>query len=483
MANPSPENKLASRSPIVVVVGHVDHGKTSLIDYLRKSNIVAREAGGITQAVGAYEIEHPSTGSGQAKRITLIDTPGHEAFPKMRSRGANIADLAILVVAADDGVKPQTAEAIKVLQETQTPFIVAITKIDKNNADVENAKQDLTANGVLLEGFGGNVSFQPISSKTGEGIPELLDLLLLAAEVEELTYDPQAPASGFVLEAKKGKQRGLEVTLLVKNGILRQGEEIFTPHTKGKVKILENFMGKPAKELTPSSPAIVIGFEDLPLVGEEFSTNQTALSLKPKQELAVKDISKDKELVPIIIKASDAGSLEALHAIVDNLVYDRAFKILSSEIGDIHDNDVQTAISSKAIIAGFKNKVSPSAQRLADNNSAKIFTSAIIYQLIQELEKLIKDAAIEPNGVLEILAVFNQDKLPKQIVGGKITKGTVQDKARFDIMRNDQKIGDGKITNLQQNKQEAHSVSEGKEAGLMVVSDIAITSGDKLYFF
>jgi translation initiation factor IF-2 len=477
MVNTQEKSGLLARSPIVVVVGHVDHGKTSLIDYLRKSNLADREAGGITQAVGAYEIEH------NGQRISLIDTPGHEAFPKMRSRGAKIADLAILVVAADDGVKPQTTEAIKILQETGTTFVVAITKIDKNNANLEKTKQDLTTAGVFLEGLGGGISFQTLSSKTGEGIPELLDLLLLAAEFDELTYDPRVPASGFILEAKKGKQRGLEVTILLKNGVLKQGDKITTPSATGKIKILENFIGKATKELTPSAPAIVIGFDTLPLVGEEFTTGELALNRPIEQEIITQKDSGDVELIPLIIRASDSGSLEALHAIIANMSADRAFKILSSEIGDIHDNDIQTSISSKAIIVGFKNKVSKSAERLADINNVKILSSSIIYELVQELEKVIKDAVIEPKGALDVLAVFNQENMPKQIVGGKISSGTVQDRTPFDVMRNDEKIGEGKITNLQQNKQEAHSVSEGKEAGLMIVSEIAIAAGDKLYFF
>jgi len=277
------------RSPIVVVMGHVDHGKTSLLDYIRKTNVVSREAGGITQSIGAYEIIHYPGGSEsqnnadktrtnaeRGKRITFIDTPGHEAFSKMRSRGARVADLAILVVAADEGVKPQTTESIKTLLETKTTFVVAITKIDKPNADIDKVKNELTSAGVLLEGYGGSVSCEPISAKSGDHVNELLDLLLLASEMEDLSYDPAAPAEGIVLESKMDKRRGLEATVIVKNGTLRQGEPIATQSGKGKIKILEDFAGKAQKELVPSAPALVIGFSELPQAGERFVTGEAA---------------------------------------------------------------------------------------------------------------------------------------------------------------------------------------------------------------
>ena len=229
-------NNNLKRSPVIVVVGHVDHGKTSLLDYIRQTNVVAKEAGSITQATGAYEIEH------NKEKITFIDTPGHEAFSKMRVRGTRVADIAILVVAADESVKPQTQEAIKVLQESKTPFMVAITKIDKPSADIEKVKNDLTANGVLLEGYGGDISYQGISSKNGEGIGELLDHLLLVAEVEDLKYNPNALASGMVLEARMDSRRGNSVSVILKDGKLKKGDMIVTTTAKGKIKILENFL-------------------------------------------------------------------------------------------------------------------------------------------------------------------------------------------------------------------------------------------------
>jgi len=223
-------SKLVPRPPVVVILGHVDHGKTTLLDYIKKTNLADREAGGITQAVSAYEIKHNN------KKITFIDTPGHSAFTSIRSRGAKLADLAILVVAADDGVKPQTEESIKILKESQTPYIVAINKIDRNNGETERAKNDLLKNGVQIEGMGGDISFQEISAKTGQGVDDLLDLILLASDMEELKYDPNVPATGIILEASLNKQRGNEVVLIIKDGALKIGQTICTPTASGKVK-------------------------------------------------------------------------------------------------------------------------------------------------------------------------------------------------------------------------------------------------------
>ena len=304
------------RPPIVVVMGHVDHGKTTLLDRIRKTSVAAREAGGITQAVGAYEIERND------RKITFIDTPGHEAFSAMRSRGAQAADLAILVVAADEGVKPQTREAIQILGDTKTPFVVAINKIDKTGGNIEKAKNDLMAANVFLEGYGGQVSYHGISAKTGDGVEELLDLILLSADMEDLSYDPAADASGYVVEASREPRRGIEASVIIKDGTLHRGDSIWTQSAKGRVKILENFLGKAAESLEPSAPAIVIGFETLPAVGERFTVGGSETK---SQETLGKDNGKiwrsgsgasGKEL-KLVLKASDAGSLEALGAIFE----------------------------------------------------------------------------------------------------------------------------------------------------------------------
>ena len=481
--SPEPSQNSISRPPVVVVMGHVDHGKTTLLDYIRKTNVAAREAGGITQSVGAYEITHSN------RKTTFIDTPGHEAFTKMRSRGATIADLAILIVAAEEGLKPQTKESIKILNDTHTPFVVAINKVDKPEANVDKVKNELTAEGVLLEGYGGHISFEPISAKTGQNVDALLDLILLAADYESLTYESAAPASGFILEAKMDPRRGLEATVIIKNGILKQGDEIATKSAKGKVKILENFLGEKAKELAPSSPALIIGFETLPQVGEEFKVGKNVSLGAPVPTQISKGITQaeaqDESAIKFIIKASDSGSLEALSAIVKSLPCEKPVLILDESVGDISDNDIKNASSSKAILIGFKNKISKSSKNLADIQKVRILTNDIIYHLVKEIEEILaKPEAALVVGKLEILAVFNQQKLAKQLVGGKVSEGVMKNRANFEIHRINPEnnelrlIGHGKILSLESNKLEVQQVETGKECGLIANSSIAIQKGD-----
>ncbi len=481
--NGKDNQNLIERPPIVVVLGHVDHGKTSLLDYIRKTNVAEKEAGGITQSIGAYEILHNN------KKITFIDTPGHEAFMQMRSRGAQIADLAILVVAADDGVMPQTKESIKILKETNTPFIVAITKIDKSNANIEKTKNDLMSNEVFLEGYGGNISWQAVSSKTGEGINELLDLILLAAELEELKYDSNNIGEGVVLEAHHDKKRGITVTVIVKNGKVKRGDIISTETAFGKIKILEDFMGKPVNELLPSAPARIVGFETLPFVGEEFICSEKLYQKESdKSDKNLKNVTPQitengKKTLNLILKAKDFGSLEALSAVLENLPLPEDFqiKIMSSSIGDVFDSDVKLAIASKSLIVVFNCDISKSAEVLIKTNNIEVISSKIIYELIKILEEKIKNIANpEPTGILEILAIFNQKNLQKQIIGGKVISGVFKNRAKFKIERNNEIIGDGTVLSLQSNKKDTNEVKEGNEAGFMVNSNIAIRAGDKL---
>ena len=498
-------------------MGHVDHGKTTLLDFLRKSNVAAREAGGITQSVGAYEIIHHSgesltsadlTQKGAKKiqrssashprmsaksdfaagrKITFIDTPGHEAFSQMRARGARAADIAILVVAADEGVKPQTQESINILTEAKTPFVVAITKIDKSNADLERVKSELAAANVLLEGYGGGVSYQPISSKTGEHIGELLDLIILTADVENLTYDPAAPAAGFVLETRMDRRRGPEATVIVRNGILKQGEPIATAVGKGKIKIMEDFTGKPVKSLEPSAPAVILGWEELPRIGEEFVSGAAVanLALRPDNlpEKAAVAAAAGAKIMKLILKAADAGSLEALAQIVAALPApeNRGIRIIQQSVGDITDGDVNHAISTGSIIAAFKSRADKGAKFLAEANGVRIMSSDIVYHLIKEIEDLLNDAGANTvSAVLEVLAVFNKAKLDKQVIGGRIAEGIFKNRAQFDIERAGSVAGSGRVNNLQQQKKDMNQVESGKEAGLMVSAAVPIEVGDRL---
>ncbi len=471
------------RPPIVVVMGHVDHGKTSLLDYLRKTNVVAREAGGITQATGAYEIEvthgeHKHTN----KKITFIDTPGHEAFSRMRARGASIADFAILVVAADEGPKPQTKEAIKILADTDTPYVVAFTKIDKPNADLERVKNLILGEGVLLEGMGGNISYQGVSVKTGEGIEELLNLILLLGEIEELTYNPGAKGRGFILESHKDTRRGIVAHFILKDGILREGDEIATMSAHGKIRTLENFLGKRVKELSPSAPGGIIGFEQLPKVGEEFLVGGEKPIIqqqsKRAQEKLLDKKAKDKNKVSVILKADTSGSLEVLRQVIEPLA-----DVADFSVGDINSGDVKDAMNTGSLILGFGNKIDKSSEALARIHNVTVLTSDIIYDLAKQLEKFSKgEVGGESVGELEILKVFDK-KGKAQVIGCKVLTGIVFNGADAKIFRARQEIGTGKITNLQSMKKNVEELKAGNECGILLDTTAQVEAGDIIRTF
>ena len=465
------EKNLQPRPPVVAVVGHVDHGKTTLLDYIRKTNVAGKEAGGITQSVGAYEVEH------SGKKFTFIDTPGHEAFSMMRARGAAAADLAILVVAADEGVKPQTTEAIGILKKTETPFIVALTKIDSPNANIDKVKNELQGAGVLLEGYGGNVSWHGVSGVSGEGVDELLDLIVLAGEVAGLTFDPEAEARGFIIESRKENRRGIIAHLVLKDGVLREGKVIHTPSASGKIKILEDFLGRRVKELRPSAPALVVGFEKIPRAGEEFTTGGARVS-----QIETKPTSKPREAtltdeprIRVILKADTTGSLEAIEALLKNLV-----EIGEASVGEIGDSDVKFAKSTKSVIVGFKVEAGKSAVRLADAQQVSIITSDIIYKLVDTVSEMLKAGEKEKiKASLEILAVFSTAR-SKKTVGGKVLEGVFKIGNIIEIERSTEVVGKGKVTNLQRDKEKTREVSEGSECGLVVESTTNIEVGDIL---
>jgi translation initiation factor IF-2 len=467
-------DKLLPRPPIVVVMGHIDHGKTTLLDYIRKSNVAAKEAGGITQSIGAYEIFHND------KKITFIDTPGHEAFSKMRARGSRAADLAILVVAADEGVKLQTQEAISHIQAAKIPFMVALNKIDKPNINLEKVKNELTGAGVLLEGYGGNVSWQAVSAKTGEGISELLDLILLAAELENLKYNPQRPGRGIILEARLDNRRGIVASAIVKDGVLKTGQEIATPTARGKIKLLENFLGKKVNSLEPSAPALILGFNALPQIGEEFLTGKTEVKLSAVQtDESPEKINPVRNLpisngVKFILKAENAGELEALSGVIKNIPSEKPLVILSRGVGKINENDLKLAIDSQALIIGFRTNLDRSAENLSRLSPVKVITSDVIYDLVKKIEEylvLATDAKI--SGELEVLAVFGSPGKGKQIIGGRITRG---------VIKNQQIFTQGRILNIQEQRKDVAEAAAGKEVGLLVETDDIIKVGDILKF-
>ena len=491
--------KNKERPPIVVVMGHVDHGKTKLLDYIRKTNIMAGEAGGITQSIGAYEIVH------SGKRITFIDTPGHEAFSKMRERGAGAADLAILVVAADEGVKLQTKEALKNIIEAKIPFIVAINKIDKENSDVERVKTELGEAGVYLEGRGGTVSYQEISAVTGDGISQLLDLLLVAAELEDLVYDPTRPARGFIIEGHTDPARGNTVTAIVVGGALHLHDEIGTKTARGRVRILENFLGKTIESAEPSEPIIIVGFEKLPAAGEEFAVGlvpaaaaasrvaERPVSAPVQEPVAGEAPDQEAPEAPkagtgkkefrVIVRADVGGSAEAFSEMLQAIERPNAIiKIVSSGAGDVADGDVNLAISTGSIIAVFNAKVQKVAVSLAKQSNIKILSSPVIYQLLKDVEKALDEAVPKPpQGVLKVLATF-RPRDGKQVVGGKVTEGMLKNKASLEIWREGKKVGVGKILNLQAGKKDAGTVEAGNECGILFDGGDA-KEGDELKYF
>jgi len=470
----SDDKEKKKRSPVVVVMGHVDHGKTTLLDYIRKTSVAKRESGGITQSVGAYEINHAG------EMITFIDTPGHEAFSKMRERGAKIADLAVLVVAADDGVNAQTKEVIKTLMKNELPFVVAINKIDKNNANIEKVKSDLATAGVLLEGFGGSVSFQGISALDGTGVSELLDIILLTSEVEGFTYSPSDELEAYVLEANKSTKTGITATLIIKNGTLAKGDEIFTQSTSGKVKGLSDFNNKAVKELTACSPAVVLGFNNIPKSGELVTNSpQVKSELTSKNELP----PKDKKKLSFVIKADTGGSLEAIaDAVLDlRAPADSHISVVSAEVGEITGSDAQLAISTNAYLIGYNVKTANDAKPLIEAHRVKVFSSKIIYEILEEIENVFLNRNKElVSGRLKILAAFDTTNTSNQIIGGEVTEGEIKSQGELELFRRDKKIGSGKILNLQQNKDDVQSVETGLQCGLRFNCETVIEKGDEL---
>ena len=484
------KNNLQPRPPVAVVLGHVDHGKTSFLTAIKDFKILEKEAGGITQHIGAYEIEH------QGKKITFIDTPGHEAFSQMRSRGAKVADIAILVVAAEEGVKPQTKEAISHIKKSGIPLIVAINKIDKPEADPEKVKRELAKSEIQVESMGGKVPQVLTSAKTGKGIPELLELILLVAEMEDLKGDIQKPGEGVVIESYLDQKRGPTATLLVRDGVLNRGEIVATSSTFGKIKILEDFQGQPLEKALPSMPCVAIGFEKAPQVGEkfeiylDFESAQKYIEKKARKTEAGKVLffEEGKKVLNLILKTDVRGSLEAIEEMLRNLPQEKVIlRILESGVGEISENDLKLAKSSRARILGFRVKINPSALVLAERDNIKVLTFEVIYELAQGVRQLM-EKILEPEkvrlelGKVKVLVIFRTEK-SRQIVGGKVTEGEVKRGAAIEVFRQDQLLGKGKMINLQKNKKDVEKAGKGEECGILYEGEVKIEEGDILNIY
>ncbi|MEK9201001.1 MAG: translation initiation factor IF-2 [Patescibacteria group bacterium] len=487
-------NNLINRPPVVVIMGHIDHGKSTLLDYIRKSNIVAKEAGGITQHLGAYEAMHGK------QVITFLDTPGHEAFCAIRERGAQVADIAVLVVSAEDGVKPQTIEALKCIQTEKIPFIVAINKTDKPGADVEKTKQSLAENEIYVEGYGGDVPVVPISALTGKGIPELLDMIILVSEMGGFKADSNKLAEGAIIEAGLDNKKGIYATLLIKNGTLKSGNYIVADDAYSPVRILEDFLGKAIKSATFSSPVRVIGFNKIPTVGTKFivvedkkEAEQLAENYKPViEKVPEKNLIADTETsisLPFIIKADAIGSLEGIkHEIAKIQEPKVRIKIVSEGIGNINEGDVKTAQSDPQItILAFNAKPDAKAKSILERSTVKVESFEIIYKLIEFVKNIVttnvpKEYIDEISGTAKILALFSKNK-DKQILGGKVQQGSILLGSEVKILRRDAEIGRGKVKELQQQKAKTEEVREGYEFGALIESRIEIVVGDKIQGF
>lgn len=488
---------LLPRPPVVSIMGHVDHGKTKLLDTIRNTKIIETESGGITQHIGAYQVVK------NGQKITFLDTPGHEAFTAMRARGAKATDIAILVVAADEGIKPQTIEAINHAKDADIPIIVAINKVDKPGANIEKVKTELIEQGLQPEEWGGDTIMVPISALTGEGIDKLLDMILLTAEVKELKANPNRPAVGTVIEAHLDQNLGPVATIIINTGTLRIGDNIVIGKAYGKIKKMEDFQRKNLKVLEPSDTAQIAGLSEnvnsgdiLQVVVSEKEARQKALAindiLKIKniftQGLKMQDIasmikSGNLKTLKIIIKTDTQGSLEAIKQSLAKIPQEKVgIKIVHTGVGGITESDVMMAAAGGAIVIGFHSDSNLQVAKLAEKNNVEVLTYKIIYKLLEDVEKLLSGLleaeVIEVEvGKFELVQVFFRKK-NDYIIGGKVTNGKMENKIKVKILRKDIEIGKGEITSLQKVDKKVSEIKEGNECGMKFTTNIELNSGD-----
>ena len=482
------------RPPIVAIMGHVDHGKTTLLDTIRntKLKVVEHEAGSITQHIGAYQVSH------KEKLVTFLDTPGHEAFAAMRARGANITDIIILVVAADDGVKPQTIEVINRAKLTGTPMIVAINKVDKPDANIDRVKKELADFNVLIEEWGGTTPVAKISGLTGQGVDDLLDLILLQAEVLDLKANPSGQTMGTVIESHVSRTMGPVATILIQNGTLTLAAIVAAGKAYGKVRSMTDARGLKLKSATPSTAVLVTGFSDIPTSGDIFKTYESQDEAKnPALSVAKSDRARKfttnklaitgKDL-NLIIKVDVKGSLEAINEALAKLKNEEVrVNVLEEGVGEINENDILRADSAKAMVIGFHTKVNSQAARLAQARQVTIQSYDIIYELIEDIthqvvEMLTPEVLRTDLGRAKVLAIFRTEK-ERMVIGGNIGEGKIKDGAEFEIKRGEEIVGKGQVLELQQNKVKTKEVFQGFEFGSSVKSSVKILEGDVLIVF
>jgi len=456
------------RPPIVTVLGHVDHGKTSLLDTLRQTNVQVREAGGITQSIGASIL---NTKEGP---ITFVDTPGHAAFSQMRARGTKVADIALLVVAADDGVMPQTKEALTYIRDSGSPMIVVLTKIDLPAANIERAQAQLEEEGILFEGRGGSTPLVKTSTKTKEGMDELLELIQLVAQVEGVSNDPDGEVEAVVIETNKDK-RGPVVSVVVRNGTLKTGQTLKTTTLSARVRGLFGEQNKPIKEAAPGQPALILGFSDLPEVGQSLvSTKEFGDQKTQAQEFSRGAVSEvgEKE-VGLVIKAGSAGSLEALLASLPV-----GAVVLESGVGEVTESNVFFAKTSGAIIMTFETKAPSGVKKLADTEGVRIMTFDIIYKLLDQVSEMVEAKQLHTKGEAQVVDIFPYEKL--KVAGCKVQKGEINKGDKVIIMRGELELGNARIISLKRGKEDIAAAKAGEECGIIFKPQIDFAKGDMI---
>jgi len=493
-----------SRPPVIVVMGHVDHGKTKLLDSIRSANVVAQEAGGITQHIGAYQVIWNNPKTKEKSPLTFIDTPGHEAFSVMRGRGAKVADIAVLVVAADDSVKPQTIEAIKIIKAVKLPIVVAINKIDKEGADPKKVRADLSQHDILAEEWGGDVPMVEISAKQNLNIDKLLDILLLVADVhaDDIKANPKRAAAGTVIEAHVDKGEGPVATVLVQTGTLKINDPlVVNGEIYGKVRAMKDYKGESLFEAAPSCPARILGFKVAPQVGDILDVGSaesaSLINIKEKRNIqsgaekktvsvtADPEEEEQKKILNLVVKADTLGSLEAIIGSLEKIKNDEVgVRIVGKGLGNIMADDVAKAETTHGVICGFNVVPVPLAKNMIQDKSIQFLQFSVIYDLIDyvkaELKKLLNPEKITIElGSLRVSAIFRTDK-SSMIVGGRVESGKIKKEARLRIKRKGDIIGLGRISQLQSGKQSVNELPEGNEGGLQFEGKIKLEVGDVL---
>ncbi len=497
-----PAARLRPRPPVVAILGHVDHGKTTLLDAIRNTNVAAREAGGITQHISAYQVEH------DGRTITFLDTPGHAAFTSLRARGAKGADIVVLVVAADDGVMPQTREAIAHARAAQVPIVVAINKIDKPNAQPDRVRQQLSDLGLVPQEWGGDTIMVEISAKQRLNLDELLEAILLVADTADIRANPQGRVFGTVIEAQVKKGQGVVATLLVQNGTLKVGDVLVAGTTYGKVRALMDFRGKRIKQAGPSTPVAMLGFHDIPEAGSLFykvknekearqiveerreaQKRQAQQAAAPRMSLEdfFKSLQEGKvKELPLVVKVDVQGSLEPVVKAIEEVSErnEAKVRILHADVGNITENDIMLAAASHGVVIGFNVKADAAARKVAEREGVSIRTYRVIYDLLHDIEKALR-GLLEPEkqevilGEAEVLAVFPSSRFGK-VAGGRVRRGVIRRNARVRVLRDDQVLFDGEIGSLKRFQEDVREVREGFEFGIGLKGFKNFQVGDRL---